>query len=160
MVKTQMNVALSDVAKLLNDIPGHIYWKDKRGRYLGCNLKQAHSYGSRDVDGVINKDDFAFYDYQVALNIRNNDLLVMGCGKPLVIEETAVLNGRKRIFLSHKAPIKNAEGHSIGILGVSLDITHQKELEEQLVKSNRLLKKLLDRQKILEAELTFKQLSI
>jgi two-component system, OmpR family, aerobic respiration control sensor histidine kinase ArcB len=152
-MKMQMHVALSDIEKLLNDIPGHVYWKDHQGMFVGCNRKQAHSMGFNHSDELAGKNDFDLLSYEEAEIIRSNDILVMKCGKPLVLEEIAEYDGKKRIFLSHKVPIKNAEGGSIGILGVSLDITHQKELEAQLVKSNRMLKKLLDRQKILEAEL-------
>ena len=155
MVKTQtqISLALSDIETLLNDIPGHIYWKDKAGVILGCNLRQAQSSGFSAINEVVGKNNFELMEPEEAKIIRNNDVLVMQYGKPLVIEETAVFNGKKHIFLSHKVPIKNAESHSIGVLGVSLDITHQKELEEQLVKSNYMLKKALDRQKILEIEL-------
>jgi two-component system aerobic respiration control sensor histidine kinase ArcB len=155
MVKTQMQMSLtlSDIETLLNDIPGHIYWKDKLGVILGCNLRQAQSFGFSVINEVVGKSDFELLAHEDAEILRSNDILVMKCGKPLVLEETTEYNGKKRTFLSHKVPIKNTEGHSIGILGVSLDITHQKELEQQLVKSNRLLKQSLDRQKILEIEL-------
>src|SRR5690606_36037791 len=45
---------------LIKEMPGHVYWKDKEGRYLGCNLNFAKSCGFSKTDSVINKFDSDF----------------------------------------------------------------------------------------------------
>lgn len=41
--------------------------------------------------------------------------------------------GNKKYFLSQKIPLMTPNGQVIGILGISIDITHQKEYEKKLV---------------------------
>lgn len=44
-----------------------------------------------------------------------------------ILEEHPLKDKITRIFLSHKAPLRNSDSEEpIGILGVSIDITHQK----------------------------------
>jgi len=124
---------------ILELMPGHIYWKDKYGVYLGCNLQQAQSYRLNDVQSLIGKSDFDIFAYDVALDIRRNDLKVMRSGKLLITEESAEILGKHSTFLSYKVPLKDHNSTVIGILGVSLNITEQKEIAKQLEEKNQLL---------------------
>lgn len=135
------HVALDTIIKTL---PGHIYWKDINGSFLGCNLKQAISFGFKSMNDIISKSDFDFYDYDTAIAIRKNDLEVMRKHHTFIKEESVELKGKKHTFLSHKVPLKDSSGGSLGILGVSLDITRQKELEAELVEKNNLLEDALN----------------
>jgi two-component system aerobic respiration control sensor histidine kinase ArcB len=117
---------------IMTDIPGHIYWKDKDGCYLGCNDKQAKTLGLKDSSDVVGRTDFKLPFKKGAEKIRENDLRIMKTGASEVIEEVASINGKDIIFLSEKTPFKNQEGKIIGILGVSIDITKIKNETQAL----------------------------
>ncbi|MES2214631.1 MAG: ATP-binding protein [Pseudomonadota bacterium] len=138
--KEELNNNKIALDNIVETLPGHVYWKDKNGMYSGCNLKQAQSFNLHDVKSVLGKSDFDLLDYDIALAIRKNDLEVMSAGRTCVREEAAEFLGKRSTFLSYKTPIKNSHSAVIGIVGVSLDITKQKEAEQRLIEKNQLLK--------------------
>ena len=113
---------------LLEILPGHIYWKNRDGIYLGCNLQQANYYGLNSAEKILNRTDFDVLPESVAKKIRHNDLKIMKEGITSVFEES----NKGDYFLSSKSPIKNDLGENIGVIGCSVNITKQKSLEQKL----------------------------
>jgi two-component system aerobic respiration control sensor histidine kinase ArcB len=115
-------------------LPGHVYWKDEEGRYLGCNELQAKAAGYENRADYIGKTDFADLSEEDAKKIRAADLKVMTSGQPLTIEETVTLPSKEtHTFLSQKTPFRDADNKVKGILGVSIDITTQIQLRQELL---------------------------
>lgn len=135
------------IENIIKTSPGHIYWKNKHGVFIGCNLLQARSFGFNKVKSLLGKSDFDILDYEMALEIRKNDLQVMESGKTQIAEEKTVANGKNSIYISHKTPIKDSNGFAMGVLGVSIDITKQKKLEQDLVDKTDALTKALNTKK-------------
>lgn len=126
-------------------MPGHVYWVDRAGIYRGCNDNQAKSAGlnsRKDIVGKRNKDlpwNLPMELLPEALDKINQE--VMETGEATMLEEPAILqDGTKAVFLSNKAPIRNEMGEVIGMVGISFDITKQKELEEKLQTTENKLK--------------------
>jgi two-component system aerobic respiration control sensor histidine kinase ArcB len=117
---------------ILNQIPGHVYWKDVEGKIINCNLRQAQTLGFNKVEDIINKTDVDLYGKEIWQKIRDNDCEIMRTKKSQIIEEAVVFNGKKVTYISHKSPLLDEHGNVIGIFGVSIDITKQKLKEEQL----------------------------
>lgn len=117
--------------ELVSIIPGHLYWKDKDGYYLGCNDEQAKSLGYSTASEIIGKTDFDLSSYDIAQKIRDVDIEVIKEKKQLVREEIVHHeSGTNAIMLSKKKPVLNADGDVIGIIGISINITSQKENEK------------------------------
>jgi signal transduction histidine kinase len=133
MVKTMNKSNLDYFEKILSIIPGHIYWKDKKGVFLGCNDEQAKTFNLLDVHDVIGKTDYDFYERDKAEAIFKADQQVISSGQVIILEEpVTLLNGKTAVFLSKKVPLRNKPGEIIGIVGVSFDITERKVMEEEL----------------------------
>ena len=116
---------------IISGLPGHVYWKDRNGVYLGCNKRQAKSLGFESSSEVIGKTDFDLpWKKKDASLFRQNDLKIMETGQAETVEETAQMDGRDVIVLSQKAPLRNELGEVTGIFGISLDITSRKMNEE------------------------------
>jgi two-component system, OmpR family, aerobic respiration control sensor histidine kinase ArcB len=114
-------------------MPGHLYWKDTKGIYRGCNDRQAKSLGLRYGHEVIGKSDLELpWPDEDAKKFQENDRKIMKSGKSKVFEEYALVDGKKAIVLSHKSPLLDHNGNIKGILGISLDITKLKETEKNL----------------------------
>jgi two-component system aerobic respiration control sensor histidine kinase ArcB len=112
-------------------MPGHVYWKDKNGIYLGCNKRQAQSLGFQASSEVIGKTDFDLpWKKRDASLFRQNDLRIIESGQTETVEETAQMDGQDVIVLSQKSPLRNELEDVIGIIGISLDITSRKMNEE------------------------------
>lgn len=118
---------------IISLLPGHVYWKDLKGIFMGCNEAQALSAGFVSSKGMIGKTDYEMPWKKEADEIRKNDMIVMETKKEFVKEETSTLsNGKKIVFLSKKVPLLDNNQNVIGVLGVSLDITDRKRAEQEL----------------------------
>jgi len=129
--KTQIDLPLEQI---ISNMPGHVYWKNKEGVYLGCNNRQAQTIGFRFGHEVIGKTDMDLsWGYEAATACRENDIRIMETGRSEEVLEVAYIDGKEKVFLSQKTPLKNKQGEAVGILGISIDITEQKETEKKLV---------------------------
>ncbi len=123
---------------IIAKMPGHVFWKDKNGVFLGCNDQQAKTLGLSSWKEVIGKTTYDMIWHgqseaerrRQAAIIDENDRLIMESGVPQVLEEPLILpNGSTAVYLSNKTPLYDEKGVAIGILGFSVDITAQKEAE-------------------------------
>lgn len=118
-------IALSNI--VLN-MPGHVYWKDISGVYLGCNDKQAQSLGFKKGTDIVGKTDYDLpWGEGIADKFRENDSRIVSTGITEITEEPSVMDGGKVIVLSQKTPLKDKNGKIYGVLGISIDITELKK---------------------------------
>ena len=118
----QHNKALMSV---IRQLPGCIFWKDKRLVYLGCNLNLAALSGREKPENVIGKSDFDMPWHERAEEVRAADTYVIQNDKTISFkEEITSANGWKVFFLTTKRALKIDE-EIVGIIGNSVDITEQ-----------------------------------
>lgn len=113
---------------ILQNLPASIYWKNREGIYLGQNdyaKKNMHALGF--TKKVLGHTDYDIFPIEIADGFRESDLAVLA-GHNLTTEEIITLfDGKKLIFLSTKIPLPDKSKNIIGILGISIDITKQKQ---------------------------------
>jgi PAS domain S-box-containing protein len=135
---------LQEQVKMLKDIiagmPGHVYWTDKNGVYLGCNDIQAKAAGRsiKDFVGKTPKDmPWLSKDVSVQENITNINNLVLK-GETIVAEEIVIRpDGVKLVFLSNKRPLYNSKKEIIGMFGISIDITERKQNKQLSIENEK-----------------------
>jgi two-component system aerobic respiration control sensor histidine kinase ArcB len=128
---------------LLVRLPGSIYWKDRKGIYLGCNNFVAKMAGLSSPSEVIGKSDYELPWKNIADIIVKTDQEIMNSGNPQDLEENPfIAEGVQLNMLTSKAPLRNEVGDIIGIIGTSIDITElkktQQALKEQIEKTKRI----------------------
>lgn len=117
--------------QIIDAVGASIYWKDLSGKYIGCN-KYMSKMAGMSRNQIIGNTDYLLPWKNQANKIREIDLWVINNLKEYKTEETAIVyGGIKKIFLSSKSPLLNENGDVIGIIGVSIDITHYKRFEEE-----------------------------
>ena len=117
-------------------LPGHVYWKDENGRFLGCNLNQAKDAGFNSCDDIVGLTDFDMPWAKDAEILQKADAKVIESKRASVIEEVCELpDGTKKIYLSHKLPLYDENNQASGVLGISLDISDRKGIENKLAAS-------------------------
>lgn len=140
--REKMDEVRDYLESIIAHTPGHIYWKDLNCRFLGCNDLQAETVGlpSRQAIvglsslDIISKNQPEKERLKQAKIIDQVDKQVMATNQAITIEEPLILeDGSQQVFLSQKVPLRNSENEVIGILGISLDITEQKEAEKQIL---------------------------
>ncbi|HEV2613085.1 MAG TPA: PAS domain-containing sensor histidine kinase [Gammaproteobacteria bacterium] len=116
--------------QILEHIPTHVYWKNKKGVYQGCNKAQAATLGLKSINEFSGKtiDQLIHSDYIPA--IVKNDQKIMRSKQTQTIEESCPdTHGNPAIYLSKKTPLFDKKGRVTGLLGVSTDITELKKTE-------------------------------
>lgn len=122
---------------IISVVPGSIYWKDEHGVYLGCNDYMVQTAGFSSKQDIIGKSDFELWPTQAA-QFQETDQNVMRLGQAIRIEEEVLLpNGKKRLFIVDKMPLRDSNGNIHGIIGNSLEITELKETQLALEAANR-----------------------
>jgi PAS domain S-box-containing protein len=124
-----------------NCSPDLIYAKDPDGRYLMANPASLAVYGKTAAEVLGLTDLECHGNPEQAAALMANDRHVIETGRIEVIEEVfdTVCDGT-RIFRSAKAPMRTAEGTLLGIVGVSSDITHDKDAEPPLRQGEELFR--------------------
>ena len=71
---------------MLDAIPDLVWLKDSDGRYVACNPAFERFMGSLRTE-IVGKDDFAFFDRDLAEFFRQHDANAARAGKPTVNSE-------------------------------------------------------------------------
>lgn len=134
----QTRLVRHHLESIIAAMPGHVYWKNTEGVFLGCNDQQAKTLGLNSRYDVVGKTtyDMIWWDQSPEERKRQADLIdatdqeVIRSGTAKTLEEPLVLpDGTVAVYLSTKAPLYAQTGKAIGILGVSFDITDKKRAE-------------------------------
>jgi PAS domain S-box-containing protein len=123
---------------LMDNMPDHIYFKDKGSRFIKNSKSQAMMMGVNDPALVIGKTDFDFFPQEHAQRSFNEEQNLVNSGQTILnIEERVVWpDGRVTWVSTTKMPLRDDEGQITGSFGISRDITERKHAEEELQKSN------------------------
>jgi PAS domain S-box-containing protein len=126
---------------LMDNMPDHIYFKNLQSRFIRTSRSQANMLGLSNPAEVIGKSDFDFFPH--AARSYGEEQEVMSSGKPLIdLEEWVVWpDGRETWVSTTKMPLRNAEGQTIGIFGISHDVTERKRTEQEIKQLNADLEK-------------------
>ncbi|MDR1417632.1 MAG: PAS domain-containing protein, partial [Endomicrobium sp.] len=116
---------------IIGKLPGHVYWLNSENTYLGCNDLQARLLNLQSREEIIGKTNYDFHNKEEAERINKINKEVMETGVPYEGEEfSSTPIGRLRNYISQKVPLYDTYGKSIGLLGLSIDITDRKKAEE------------------------------
>ena len=104
--------------------------KDLSGRYLLINEAGASALG-RPINDILGRDDAQLLPQASAHTVMEKDRAVLASGTTETYEETLTGHDRRaRVYLSTKGPYRDHSGRTIGLLGISVDVTDRKRAEE------------------------------
>jgi PAS domain S-box-containing protein len=127
------------VSAFMEQIPDHVYFKDRESRFVAVSRSLADSFGC-SVETVIGKTDADFFDAANARVFRERELRIMSGGEPIVDQVTKHTwpDGRDTWSLNVAVPMRNEAGDVVGVFGTNKDITEKKLLEQALLTNQRL----------------------
>jgi PAS domain S-box-containing protein len=114
-----------------------LYIKDSQGRYLLMNPAGARAL-NRLPQEVVGRTDLELFAPDEAEILRKNDQEVMRSGRTLTAEESVTWNGTRHVYFTTKNAYCDPQGRVIGVVGVSLDVTDRRRMEEHLQKAQRM----------------------
>jgi two-component system, cell cycle sensor histidine kinase and response regulator CckA len=133
-----------------------IFAKDLKGQYLLLNSATAKAVG-RSVEELLGKDDRTLFNPETARLFMKRDQEIMKSGKTVTIEELTQVGEEQRLWRAVKAPIHNASGKVIGVMGISREITALREAETRQHELELRLRTMQERQKLEEKILTMQK---
>ena len=127
--------------QIIDAVAASIYWKDLSGKYLGCNQYMTKMAGLAREE-IIGNSDFYLPWWEQANKIAEIDQLVISTRAKYELEEKIkITGGASKIFLSSKTPLFNEAGEITGVIGVSIDVTRDKLLEQEFERTEQALDK-------------------
>ena len=135
----------SRLQALLDNIPDSIYFKDENNKFVLVNkAKAVHS--QKTPEEMVGKTDYNFLPATEAEKAFQDDKQIIETGQPLInkVEKLTSSEGAERWVSVTKIPWYDAKGKIIGTIGISRDISEQKQAEEKVVSEHELLQSLLN----------------
>ncbi|MEA3369995.1 MAG: PAS domain S-box protein [Campylobacterota bacterium] len=116
----------------INSVENLIFVKDSEFKYLESNVAFEKFIG-HSRDELLGKEDYDLFDKEVADSFRAYDKKMLESGKTQSNYEWVTYpDGREVYLLTVKAPLRDASGKILGLVGNSVDMTAQKNLEDEL----------------------------
>jgi PAS domain S-box-containing protein len=126
-------------------VPGCVYAKGLDGRVMIANQGVLALLGRPREAVVGHTVEELVREPQDVAAILARDRRIVETGVPEQFEETVVdPTGLRRVWLSSKAPFRDADGRTIGLVGASVDITERKATEAALRESEARFRSLAD----------------
>jgi phosphoserine phosphatase RsbU/P len=119
---------------LMDNLPDHIYFKDRESRFIAANRAMVALFGLEDPAQVLGKTDADLFTPEHAQAALHDEQEILRTGQPLVnMEEKETWpDGRETWVSTTKLPLRDPSGQIIGTFGLSRDITEKKRAEEKL----------------------------
>ncbi len=129
----------------MDNIPDAVYFKDTASRFIRVNKAQSQFLKLDQPQDAIGKTDFDFQPSELAQQFLNEEKQIIETGQPIIdrVELNPTEAGRPRWLSATKVPVKDSAGQVIGTIGISRDITAQKNAEESEQQRRELLEKIV-----------------
>ncbi|WP_218813601.1 PAS domain-containing sensor histidine kinase [Rickettsiella endosymbiont of Dermanyssus gallinae] len=134
-----------ELDSIIAQLPGNVYWFSNDFIYLGCNENSARTLGMERSETV--GKDFS----ELMRRIKNVDKKVINSmvedGKQVIETNIPKLNieeppfvgpeGQRLYWVANKVPLKNRKGETVGVIGISTEITKLKEAQQKAEAANQ-----------------------
>src|SRR4249920_142553 len=116
-----------------------IFVKDLEGRYVLVNEAFCRFIGKPHAD-IVGRNDYELYTEADARAFIEADRQVLATGRPQVFEGVATgPDGQPQTYLVSKGLYRDKDGQSLGVFGISHDITELREADENLERTQEAL---------------------
>ena len=121
--------------------PDFYYVKNARGQFVAVNQSVAAFNGYDHPVQMTGKTDFDIADASRAQILFELEQRMLESGQGMADFEEQIPNakGDLRWFSTSKTPVRDVEGNIIGLVGVTRDVTAQKQLEQALLEAKNQL---------------------
>ena len=130
----KFNERCPEMMSLLRHSADSIFFKDMDGRFTLVSEAKARRSGVGWME-MIGKTDFDFLPLEEAKKCRDDEIFIMETGESIVDkeEELTRADGRRSWISVSKFPWKDSNDETIGVIGISRDISQRKHLERHIL---------------------------
>ncbi len=122
---------------IIDSLPDLIYVKDTQSRFLVVNPAQRKFLTGNPDAELIGDTDFSFFPHETASAFFNDEREIIRTGLPVVSQAERMhdFDGNDVWILTTKVPFREENGNVAGIIGIGRNVTVQKQIEAEMVKS-------------------------
>lgn len=142
---------------IIDAIPDHIYAKDKTGNFMIANKSWLKARGAQDED-IAGKTVHDFFRPKLAESLASQDREIIQTGTPILNHQHKLMIQQKDGGFSElrwgstlKVPLRAADGAIIGTVGISRDITEEKDAATRRTMSHTITQVLAESATVAEA---------
>ncbi len=125
---------------IIENMPNNVYWLDKNCVTQGCNRNVLKLVGLERLDQFIGityeeMGKLAGWTEGQAQSFKKDDMEVINSGKPKInVEEPSLYDesGKPVFYVSTRVPLFDQNKNVLGVIGISVDITERKRMEQEL----------------------------
>ncbi|MGB3640116.1 MAG: AAA family ATPase [Rivularia sp. (in: cyanobacteria)] len=121
---------------LLQTIPDFFFAKDLQGRHISVNANLAKFFG-KPIAEIIGKTDAELLPSEVAEAAMAKDKEIMTKEITETFEEVVPTNGVNCTYLTVKTPLKDLQGTTVGMIGITRNITDRKLAESAVIEKSK-----------------------
>lgn len=125
-------------ASLIEHLPVALFWTDTDSVYLGCNEEYARAFGHAEPAEIIGRRADEVYPDRAEAFLAS-DARTLRSPTPFDYETTHRHgDGTERTFVVRRAQVRDHDGAVTGLLGVLMDVTERRQLEDRLARAGRM----------------------
>jgi diguanylate cyclase (GGDEF)-like protein/PAS domain S-box-containing protein len=119
------------ITRLVDTIPSPVFYKDEQGRYLGCN-RAFEKFIGLSRDRIIGRSVYELSPPDLAEKYAAADQALFDSRGTQIYETSVVYAGdaSRRDVMFYKATFDKADGTLGGLVGVILDVSDSKQMEQ------------------------------
>jgi PAS domain S-box-containing protein len=126
----EVSLAERKLQSILDNTPASIYARDLAGRYILAN--RSARLAAQLAPNFLGRTPKEVGPEAFAVVSSVSDRLALDSEQSITREERIALPGGDRVFLTTKFALRDEDGHTYGLCGISTDITERKRSQEAL----------------------------
>ncbi len=128
----KLRTSEAELSALMDNMPDSIYFKDTSLRFMRINRALAADLGLDSPQDAVGKSDADFFTESHAKRAAEQERRILETGQPLVdfLERDEFLDGRTRWVSTTQVTLYGDDGHPLGLVGISRDVTRRRRAEE------------------------------
>lgn len=140
----ELRKRMDEFNTLFNALPGAAFCKDARGVYVMANSATCERAGMTPEELVGKRDHEVFPKHLADKFVRDDAELLSGARTSLDSEDVFEYPDRTIISATRKVAVVHGDGTIGGIIGLSIDMSDTKRIEEELRQSNALQRVIME----------------
>jgi PAS domain S-box-containing protein len=143
LLEEELKATEAQLKKFMELAPLATYVKNRQGQYIEVNRATCTLLG-REKREIIGKTDEELLPEEAATVMRAEDQNVLQAQAQVSFETEVSLGGNTIVLSTIKYPVLDAKGTVSAVAGLSKDVTAQREVEAELIRTRGYLQNILD----------------
>jgi PAS domain S-box-containing protein len=123
---------------LADNMSDYVYMIDEKFRVLSLNRSAAEIFGVKPEE-IVGRSIFDLFPKEIATTFQEGLRRVFRRGRSRTIEGRMIVDGRESRISTSLNAVKDREGKTVAVLGVTRDITEKKKIQEALRETEKRL---------------------